>query len=54
MYGVYADFFQTAMADYQSGFELMSKIGKSMAEETMQTIQTRAEEFSREAGRLHN
>jgi hypothetical protein len=25
-----------------------------MAEETMQTIQTRAEEFSREAGRLHN
>jgi hypothetical protein len=54
MYGVYADFFQTAMADYQSGFELMSKIGKSMAEETMQTMQTRAEEFSREAARPHN
>ena len=36
MYGVYADFFQTAVADYQSEFEQMSKLGKSMAEETAQ------------------
>ena len=42
MYGVYADFFQTAVADYQSEFEQMSKLGKSMAEETAQAVQTRA------------
>jgi len=53
MYGVYADFFQTAMADYQSGFEQMSKLGKSLADETMQAMQTRAQELSREA-RPHN
>ena len=27
MYGVYADFFQTAVSDYQSEFEQMSKLG---------------------------
>ncbi len=53
MYGVYADFFQTAMADYQSEFEQMSKIGKSLAEETLQAVQSRAQELSREA-RAHN
>ncbi len=53
MYGVYADFFQTAMADYQSEFEQMSKLGKSLAEETLQAMQTRAQELSREA-RSHN
>jgi hypothetical protein len=54
MYGVYADFFQTALSDYQAEFEQMSKIGKALAEETAQAMQTRAEEFSREAGRLHS
>lgn len=54
MYGVYADFFQTALSDYQSEFEQMSKIGKAIAEETMHTMQTRAEEASRETTRLHN
>ncbi len=49
MYGVYADFFQTAVADYQSEFEQMSKLGKSLAEETMQAVQARAEEAARES-----
>lgn len=47
MYGVYADFFQTAVADYQSEFEQMSKLGKSIAEETAQAMQARLEETAR-------
>jgi hypothetical protein len=54
IYSVYADFFQTAMSDYQSEFEQMSKIGKALAEETLQSVQTRVQEISREAGRAHN
>ena len=49
MYGVYADFFQTAVADYQSEFEQMSKLGKALADETMQAMQTRADETARES-----
>jgi hypothetical protein len=44
MYGVYADFFQTAVADYQAEFEEMSKLGKSLAEETANALQSRLEE----------
>lgn len=47
MYGVYADFFQTAVADYQSEFEHMSKLGKSLAEDATQALQTRVEETAR-------
>lgn len=50
MYGVYADFFQTAFADYQSEFEQMTKLGKSLADETMQVVQARAEEVARSNG----
>jgi len=49
MYGVYADFFQTAVADYQSEFEQMSKLGKTLADETLQATQTRTEEVGRDA-----
>ena len=48
MYGVYADFFQNACAHYQSEFEQMSKLGKSLADDTLQTIQSRMEESVRE------
>lgn len=48
MYGVYSEFFQTAVADYQSEFEQMSKLGKSLAEETAQIMQTRLDEVARE------
>ena len=48
MYGVYADFFQTAVADYQSEFEQMSKLGKTLAEEAAQAMQSRLEESSRD------
>lgn len=53
MYSVYADFFQTALTDYQSQFEQMSKLGKEVAEETTQTMQARLEETQRDA-RPHN
>ena len=49
MYGVYSEFFQTAVADYQSEFEQMTKLGKSLAEETAQIMQTRLDEVAREA-----
>ena len=53
MYSVYADFFQTAVTDYQSSFELMSKLSKAMAEETAQAVQMRLEETA-SALRPHN
>lgn len=49
MYGVYTEFFQNACADYQSEFEQISKLGKSLAEEAAQAVQARAEEAAREA-----
>jgi hypothetical protein len=49
MYGVYSEFFQTAVADYQSEFEQMTKLGKSLAEETAQIMQTRLDDVAREA-----
>jgi len=48
MYGVYTEFFQNACADYQSEFEQMTKLGKSLADDTMQAIQSRVEETVRE------
>jgi len=44
MYGVYTEFFQNACADYQSRSEQMTKLSKSLADETVQAIQSRVEE----------
>ena len=52
MYSVYADFFQTAVTDYQSELEQWSKLGKSMADDTAQAMQSRLEETAR-AARSH-
>jgi hypothetical protein len=41
VYGVYTDFFQAAVADYQSEFEQMSKLGKTLADDTLQAMQAR-------------
>jgi len=49
VYGVYAEFFQTACADYQSEFEQIGKLGKSLADETLQAMQARMEEAAHEA-----
>lgn len=49
MYSVYNDFFQTACADYQAGFEQMSKLGKSLAEDTVHAVQSGAEEVVKNA-----
>src|SRR5262249_42855099 len=48
MYGVYAEFFQNACSQYQSEFEQLTKLSKSLADDTMQVIQSRMEE-AREA-----
>src|SRR5262245_9398734 len=48
VYGVYADFFQTAVSDYQSEFEQMSKLGRTLADEAIQAMQTRTEEVRHE------
>src|SRR5262245_13360512 len=47
MYGVYADFFQNAYADYQAELEQMTKLGKTLADDTMQAIQARMEDAVR-------
>ena len=44
MCGVYAGFFQNACAQYQSELEQMTKLGKSLADDTLQVIQARVEE----------
>ena len=49
MYGVYNDFFQTAYADYQAEFEQLSKLGKSLAEDTVHAVQSSAEEAVKNA-----
>ena len=49
MYGVYTEFFQTAYAAYQAQFEQMSKLGKSLAEDTVQAVQSGAEEVVKSA-----
>jgi hypothetical protein len=48
MYGVCADFLQNAYADYQSEFEQMTKLGKTLADDTFQAMQARAEAALRE------
>jgi hypothetical protein len=48
VYGVYAEFLQTAVADYQSEFEQMSKLGKTLADDALQAMQARPEENARE------
>jgi hypothetical protein len=44
MYGVYAEFFQNACSDYKSELEQMTKLSKSLADDTIQVIQSRVEE----------
>ena len=44
MYGVYAEFFQNACSDYKSELEQMTKLSKSLADDTMQVTQSRVEE----------
>jgi hypothetical protein len=49
LYGVYNEFFQTACADYQAEFERLAKLAKTMADETIQAVQTGVEEAARSA-----
>lgn len=49
MYGVYTEFFQNACADYQSEFEQITKLGKSLADETVHAVQARMEDAARES-----
>ena len=47
MYQVYAQFFQNACSQYQSGLEQMTKLSQSLAETTLQSLQSRLEETIR-------
>jgi hypothetical protein len=48
MMGVYRGFFQNAISDYQAELEELSKLGKSMTEDTVTAMQTRFEDTTRE------
>lgn len=52
VYGVYAEFFQAAVADYQGKLEEMTKLSKTLADDALQAMQTRPEE-SRHETRLN-
>ena len=47
MYRLYVDYFQNAFSHYQSGFEQLTKCGLSMAEDTFDVLQLRAEPGTR-------
>ena len=42
MYRVYTDYFQAACAHYQAGFEQIAKCGRSIAEDTIDVLQSDA------------
>ena len=44
----HVDFFQNAVADYQAEFEELSKLGRSLTEETVQAVQTGIDNAARE------
>jgi hypothetical protein len=44
MYGVYAEYLQGALTDYQTELKEMSELGKTLADDTLQAIQTRADQ----------
>src|ERR1700680_2418628 len=46
-YRVYAQFFQNACSQYQSGFEQMTRLGKSIADTAIPPLQPRSEETRR-------
>jgi hypothetical protein len=48
MYSVYADYLQGALTDYQAEIKEMSKRGKTLADDTLQAMQTRVEQPSRD------
>ena len=47
LYRVYAQFFQNACSQYQSGLEQMTKLSQSIAETTLQSLQSRSGEATR-------
>jgi hypothetical protein len=46
-YQVYAQFFQNACAQYQSGFEQMTKLSRSIAETALRHLQSHSESHTR-------
>jgi hypothetical protein len=49
LYGVYNEFFQTACADYQAEFERLTKLAKTMADNTIHAMQSGVEDAARNA-----
>ena len=48
MYTVYVEFFQKAIGDYQAEFEQLGRLSKTLADDMIQTVQTRIEDAARE------
>lgn len=46
MLGVYADYVERACSQYQSGFEQMAKLGRAMAESTINAVRQRSDELA--------
>jgi Phasin protein len=47
LYRVYAQFFQNAFEQYRSGLEQMTKLSQSLAENALQSLQSRSDETIR-------
>jgi hypothetical protein len=47
MYGVYFEYFQKAVAHCQEEFEQLARLSKTLADDTMQTVQNRIEDTAR-------
>jgi hypothetical protein len=51
VYGLCADYMQTALSDYRSEMEQMGKLGKTLADDTLDAMKQRAEEAAPPARR---
>jgi hypothetical protein len=49
VYGLYSEYLQTAMSDYRAGLEEIGKLGKTLADDTIEAMQHARQDDSREA-----
>jgi hypothetical protein len=48
VYGLYSEYLQTAMKDYQASLEEIGRLGKTLADDTIEAMQARASGDSHE------
>ena len=49
MLGVYAEYVERACSQYQSGFEQMARLGRAMAEDTMNAVRLHPDELAKKS-----